>query len=92
MDTNISTKLLKHRRENEAWERMGRVMASMRMWRRTLINELAAADDEVVIDVLHWEIMKSGKLIRRMTRAMQEVMEQHVARRDDEEFKEGVSP
>jgi hypothetical protein len=89
---DVSTKLMKHRRENEAFDRMGRVMASMRMWRRTLITELAAAEDEVVIDLLHWEIMKSGKLIRRMTWAMEEVMKQHVERPDDVEIKEGESP
>ena len=42
---DISTKLLDRRRDNDAYARFVDVQFALRMWRRTLIAEMAAAED-----------------------------------------------
>ncbi len=74
----VSNKLLERRRDTDAWARMDRVSTAMRLWRRELINELAAADDEIAIDMLHWEMMQCGKLFWRMERAWAAIEQDHI--------------
>ncbi len=74
----VSNKLLERRRDNDAWARMDRVSMAVRLWRRELITELATANDEKEIDLLHWEMMQCGKLFWRMERAWESIVQDHI--------------
>lgn len=79
----VSKKLLKRRRDNEAWERMNRVSTALRLWRRDLIIQLAAAEDETEINLLHWEMTQCSKLFYRMQQAWDHIANDHIKKASD---------
>jgi len=87
MMTNISTALLDRRRDDAAYRRMIDVQLALRMWRRTLINEMANApsipDDEnteIVLDLLHGELAECGLLMNATTEAAKRILERRVSK------------
>ena len=82
---DISTALLDRRRDNDAYSRLTDVQAALRLWRRTLISEMAAAphipDDEkteIILDLLHGELQECGGLINEVTFAAERILARRV--------------
>jgi hypothetical protein len=82
MADNISTALLDRRRDDDAYSRLFDMQFALRMWRRTLINEMAnapfAPDDtntESILDLLHSELQECGLLINAVKDATTRILE-----------------
>jgi hypothetical protein len=93
MSDNVSTALLDRRRDNDAYSRLVDVQAALRMWRRTLINEMGSAEfvpdnenTETILDLLHGEMEECGHLINAVSKAAKRILE----RRVEAGYREGV--
>lgn len=87
MTDNISTALLDRRRDNDAHSRFVEVQAALRMWRRTLINEMANApyipdneNTETILDLLHGELAECGLLMNATTEAATRMLERRLSK------------
>jgi hypothetical protein len=87
MADNISTVLLDRKRDNDAYSRFVDVQAALRLWRRTLIAEMASApfipDDEnteLLLDLLHGEMQECGGLINATTEAATRMLQRRVSK------------
>jgi hypothetical protein len=87
MADKISTALLDRRRDNDAYARFVDVQAALRMWRRTLISEMASSDFapdaeniEIILDLLHGELMENGLLINATTAAAERMLQRRVSK------------
>ena len=85
MADNVNTELLDRRRDNDAYSRLTDVQAALRLWRRTLISEMAAApyipDDEkteLVLDLLHGELTECAGLTNEVTFAAERILARRV--------------
>jgi hypothetical protein len=79
---NISTALLDRRRDDDAHRRMTDVQLALRLWRRTLVMQMASVDDipdsenqEVLLDLLHGEMEECGKLMNAMSAAADRIFD-----------------
>jgi hypothetical protein len=87
MSDNVDTSLLDRRRDNDAYSRFIDVQAALRMWRRTLIAEMASApsipDDEnteIILDLLHGEIAECGLLMNATTEAAERMLQRRISK------------
>src|ERR1019366_5090029 len=85
MAEKISTALLDRRRDNDAHSRFVEVEAALRLWRRTLIAEMASApsipDDEnteVILDLLHGELEECAVLMNAVNAAAERILDRRV--------------
>lgn len=85
MTDNVDTSLLDRRRDNDAYSRMTDVQAALRLWRRTLISEMAAAEGaldnektETTLDLLHGELQECGGLINEVSFAAERILQRRV--------------
>jgi hypothetical protein len=83
---NLNTELLDRRRDNDACTRFVDVEAALRMWRRTLIAEMANADfapdsekTETLLDLLHGEMEECGTLMNAVNAAAERIRERRQA-------------
>jgi len=82
MAGNLDTTLLDRRRDNDARSRFVDVQSALRMWRRELIADMAAApfipDDEkteTLLDLLHGELEECGHLMTFTSEAATRMLE-----------------
>jgi hypothetical protein len=82
MTGNVSTELLDRRRDNDACSRFVEVEVALRLWRRTLIAEMAnapyAPDSEKAetnLDLLHGELEECGHLMNLTNEAAMRIRE-----------------
>jgi hypothetical protein len=87
MSENVDTSLLDRRRDNDAHARFVEVEAALRLWRRTLISEMASApsipDDEnteVILDLLHGEMAEAGLLMNATNEAAERMLQRRVSK------------
>jgi hypothetical protein len=87
MTDTIDTTLLDRRRDNDAYARFVDVQFALRMWRRTLIAEMANADfapdsenTEIILDLLHGEIAECGLLMNATTAAAERMFERRISK------------
>jgi hypothetical protein len=85
MADNISTALLDRRRDEDAYDRLLDVQFALRMWRRTLITEMASApsipdneNTETMLDLLHGEMSECALLINATTEAAKRILERRI--------------
>jgi hypothetical protein len=85
MSDNVSTVLLDRRRDDDAYHRMIAVQAALRLWRRTIVSEMASVDDipdskkqEPLLDLLHGEMEECGVLINAMTAAATRILDRRI--------------
>ena len=82
---DISTALLDRRRDNDAYSRITDVQLALRLWRRALIAEMAAAEGaldnektETILDLLHGELQECGGLINEVSFAAKRILQRRV--------------
>ncbi len=71
--TNVDTSLIPRRHDNDFHERGMLAVAAIRMWRRRIISELAATDDEVELDLLSIEMKECWKILSKLGAAVEHV-------------------
>jgi hypothetical protein len=85
MAGNLDTTLLDLRRDNDARSRFVDVQFALRMWRRSLIIEMADAPSipdtektETLLDLLHGEIEECGHLMNLTSEAATRMLERRM--------------
>ena len=90
---NVSSALLEWRRDDRVEARLHDVAAALRLWRRSLIAEMVAAEDipdthntETLLDLLHGELQECAGLMNATHKASERIRD----RRTAEHMREGL--